>query len=274
VSALWPLKYAGLRYQCPICGWRLRRLRTSGGPFPAPDSVCPACGSLERHRVLWLYLHDRGDLFVEQLRVLHVAPEPCLEERLRPRANLDYVSTDLEPGTAMTAADLERLPFDDASFHRVLCVHVLEHVTDDGAALRELRRVLAPGGEAIVMVPLLGATTQEDPGATPEERVRRFGQADHVRLYGTDLKERIAAAGLEPRIDHFSQRLTERQLERHRLIPAGGSPSDPSFTDVYVGIRPPAGDPPRPTPPPSRASARAAPGPPRAKPRASRSSPG
>jgi SAM-dependent methyltransferase len=247
VSILWPLKYAGLRYQCPICGWRLRRLRTSGGPFPAPDSVCPACGSLERHRVLWLYLHNRGDLFAQQLRVLHVAPEPGLEERLRAQANLDYVSADLEPGAAMTAADLERLPFEDERFDRVLCVHVLEHVTNDGAALRELRRVLAPGGEAIVMVPLLGPTTQEDPAAPPEERIRRFGQADHVRLYGTDLNERIAAAGFEPRVDHFGEHLTQRQRERHRLIPAGGSAEDPSFTDVYVGIRPPAAaDPPRP----------------------------
>jgi SAM-dependent methyltransferase len=246
-SALWPLKYAGLRYQCPICGWRLRRLRTSGGPFPAPDSICPACGSLERHRVLWLYLRDRGDLFVEQLRLLHLAPEPCLERRLRRRPNLEYLSADLEPGTAMTAADLQRLPFEDATFDRILCIHVLEHVTDDAAALRELHRVLAPGGEAIVMVPLYGATTQEDPAATPAERLRRFGQADHVRLYGTDLTDRLANAGFQPRVDHFGERLTQAQRTRHRLIPAGGSPGDPSFTDVYVGTKSAAARRPPPT---------------------------
>jgi hypothetical protein len=98
LSRLWPLKYAGLRYRCPICGWRLRRLRGGGGPFPAPDSVCPGCGSLERHRVLWLYLRERGDLFAQRLRVLHLAPEPWLERRLRARPNLDYLSGDLEPG--------------------------------------------------------------------------------------------------------------------------------------------------------------------------------
>ena len=146
----------------PICGWRLRRLRTSTGPFPAPDSVCPGCGSLERHRLLWLYLRERGDLFAERLRVLHVAPEPGLERRLRARPNLDYLSIDLDPAAAMAAADLEHLPFADRSFDRVLCVHVLEHVDDDAAALSELHRVLAPGGEAIVMVPLLGPTTDED----------------------------------------------------------------------------------------------------------------
>lgn len=238
MSRLWPLKYAGLRYQCPICGWRLRRLRTSTGPFPAPDSVCPSCGSLERHRVLWLYLRERGDLFAERLRVLHVAPEPGLERRLRARSNLDYLSIDLDPAAAMAAADLEHLPFADASFDRVLCVHVLEHVDDDAAALGELHRVLAPGGEAVVMVPLLGATTDEDPSASPQERLRRFGQEDHVRLYGSDLRDRIAVAGFEARVDHVGARLGPDRIRRHRLIPAGGSPDDPSFTDVYVGVRP------------------------------------
>ena len=238
MSPLWPLKYAGLRYRCPICGWRLRRLRDGGGPFPAPDSRCPGCGSLERHRVLWLYLRDRGDLFAQRLRVLHLAPEPWLERRLRDRPNLDYLSGDLEPGAAMATLDLERLPFAPASFDRVLCVHVLEHVADDRAALRELARVLAPGGEAIVMVPLYGATTDEDPAAPPHERLRRFGQADHVRLYGTDLRDRIAAAGLEARVEHLGARLTPEQVRRYRLIPVGGRPDDPSFTDVYVGVRP------------------------------------
>jgi SAM-dependent methyltransferase len=231
---LWPLRYAGLRYQCPICGWRLRRLRTSSGPFPAPDSVCPACGSLERHRLLWLYLREQGDLFEKRLRVLHVAPEPCFERRLRPRPNLDYTSVDLEPGAAMHAADLTDLPFEDAAFDRVLCIHVLEHVHDDLAALRELHRVLAPGGQAIVMVPLLGEKTIEDPAAPPAERLRRFGQADHVRLYGADLTDRLAAAGLNPHRDGFGARLTPEQIRRHRLIPAGGDPADPNFTDVYV----------------------------------------
>jgi SAM-dependent methyltransferase len=206
--------------------------------------VCPACGSLERHRLLWLYLRRRGDFFARGLRVLHFAPEPCLESRLR--GKLDYVSADLEPGTADVVADIAALPFEQASFDRVLCIHVLEHVRDDAAALRELRRVLAPGGEALIMVPLLGDTTDEDPDASPDERVRRFGQADHVRLYGAaDLFARIAAAGLEPRVDHLHP--TRAQIERHRLIPAGGSPDDPNFTDVYVGVRAAGPEPPPPS---------------------------
>jgi SAM-dependent methyltransferase len=197
--------------------------------------------------VLWLYLRERGDLFAQRLRLLHLAPEPFLARRLQALPNLDYLSGDLEPGAAMAAVDLQRLPFPDRSFDRVLCVHVLEHVDDDAAALRELSRVLRPGGEAVVMVPLLGATTDEDPSASPEERLRRFGQADHVRLYGTDLRDRIAAAGLDARVEHLGERLTPAQVRRHRLIPAGGSADDPSFTDVYVGARPgsPEGPPPR-----------------------------
>jgi SAM-dependent methyltransferase len=144
------------------------------------------------------------------------------------------------------AADLERLPFEDASFDRVLCVHVLEHVRDDAAALLELHRILRPGGEALIMVPLYGDATDEDPDAPADERVRRFGQADHVRLYGAaDLRARIEQAGLQPRVDRV--RATPAQLHRHRLIPAGGSPDDPNFTAVYVGVRPEAGTPPPPS---------------------------
>jgi SAM-dependent methyltransferase len=200
--------------------------------------VCPACGSLERHRAFWLYARDR---FAPGLRVLHFAPEPCLESRLRPK--LDYISVDLEPGAADIAAAIEDLPFKDETIDRVICLHVLEHVADDAAALRELRRVLAPGGQALIMVPLLGDTTDEDPEAPPDERVRRFGQADHVRLYGAaDLVARIAAAGLRPRVDHL--RPTRAQIERHRLVPAGGRLEDPNFTDVYVGVRPAGPEPP------------------------------
>jgi len=155
--------------------------------------------------VLWLYLRDRRDLFAQRLRVLHLAPEPWLERRLPARPDLDYLSGDLAPEAAMTVVDLERLPFAGDAFDRVLCIHVLEHVADDGAALRELARVLAPGSEAIVMVPLLGTRTDEDPAAPTEERLRRFGQADHVRLYGTDLRDRIAAAGLQARVVHMGR---------------------------------------------------------------------
>jgi SAM-dependent methyltransferase len=118
-------------------------------------------------------------------------------------------------------------------------------VRDDRAALRELHRVLAPGGEAWIVVPLLGDTTDEDPDASTDERLRRFGQADHVRLYGAaDLRERIAAAGFDARVDHLDA--TADENDRYRLIPAGGSADDPNFTDVYVGARPgPA--PPRPS---------------------------
>lgn len=150
-----------------------------------------------------------------RLRLLHFAPESAIERRVRPLA--DYVTADLDPGAAMVAADITALPFEDASFDALLCIHVLEHVTDDRAATAELRRVLAPGGWGVVMVPLdlERAETYEDPSVTsPAARRREFWQEDHLRLYGRDLAERL---GLER--DDWVRRLGADAHERYGLFP-------------------------------------------------------
>ena len=132
--------------------------------------------------------------------LLHFASEWCVERRLRPRVGAGYVSADLEPGKADRVLDVTHLAIDDAAFDAIICSHVLEHVDDDAVAMRELRRVLAPGGWAIVMVPLdlEREQTYEDPSkVTPAEREAAFWQDDHVRLYGRDLPLRLAAAGFD-----------------------------------------------------------------------------
>ena len=147
---------------------------------------------MPRHRLAWLFL--RGERFGD---VLHVAPEPVIVAKLEPRARR-YVSADLESGRAMVEADLTALPFEDAAFDLVLCSHVLEHVPDDRAALRELRRVLRPGGLAVIQTPVNHdqPVTYEDASVTdPEERLSRFSQPDHVRVYGPDLLARLRDAG-------------------------------------------------------------------------------
>lgn len=147
----------------------------------------------------------------------------------------EYVSTDLEE-QADVQADITDLPFPDDRWDVIVCSHVLEHVNDDSSALKELRRVLAPGGRVVFIVPRrLGAATDEDPSVTdPKERTRRFGQADHVRIYGDDLEQRISAAGfdiMEPlSADHF----TDAENERHRLRAINAGSDEAAYLCGYA----------------------------------------
>lgn len=186
--------YRGTGRYCPLCR------RESGGFAPAGVTRRPArcihCGSLERHRFLWKYLEGQTDLLASGYRVLHFAPEPCLARRLAAVPGLDYVTADLEAGRAQVQVDITAIPYPDGHFDVILCSHVLEHVPDDRRALSELARVLEPAGWALLVVPLADGPTVEDPEETdPAERLRRFGQEDHVRIYGSDFPARLEAAG-------------------------------------------------------------------------------
>jgi len=184
-----------------------------------PGVICPGCGAQERHRALALYLDARG-LPAPGTSLLHFAPEYCLEQRLRRIPRLSVVTTDLDPAIAEVAADITALPFGDGSFDAVLCSHVLEHVEDDRAAMRELVRVLRLGGWAVVMVPLdvERESTLEDPGVTePRERERLFWQHDHVRLYAPDLEDRLTQAGFDVTADRFVDELPRGDIERYGL---------------------------------------------------------
>lgn len=185
--------------RCPLCGF--------DGPFepagvvPRADALCPGCGSLERHRLL--VLADRAlGLFRRDFELLHFAPEPCVVRYLD-ACGVRARRADLfaPAGAAVERLDVTDLALPDASTGGVLISHVLEHV-DDRAALREIRRVLRPGGLAVIMVPVVEGwdTTYEDAAiTTPEARREHFGQADHVRWYGRDVRDRIRAAGFELR---------------------------------------------------------------------------
>jgi SAM-dependent methyltransferase len=208
------LKYApaharhfGLARHCPICGSYLRRF-IAHGPR-RPECECPVCGSLERHRLCWLFLRRRTDLFDGRpKRFLHVAPEYALGDILRRTPNLTYVSVDIADPTAVVRMDLTALAVGDAAFDVVCCEHVLEHIADDRQAMAELFRILKPGGWAIADVPILRERTFEDPTVTgPEERARVFGQSDHVRIYGRDFKERLESVGFSVQVEAFGHEL-------------------------------------------------------------------
>jgi hypothetical protein len=177
--------------ECPCCGGRFRhmsRLLISGW-----GGICPRCRSHRRHRAIALLL-ARGEL--SGRRLLHFAPEPLLDPVFQRLPEVERVTADLH-APADLRLDITDMDLPDSSFDLVLCSHVLEHVPDDRAAMRELHRVLADGGLALVLVPYRpGVTTYEDPSITaPIDRMVAFGQQDHMRIYGSDLPDRLREAG-------------------------------------------------------------------------------
>ena len=228
--ALRVARHLGLGRRCPVCRTPLR----SFADARLPASQCPRCGSLQRHRHLWLYLEREADV---RGSLLHLAPEPGVARALRRRSGVEYLSGDLAPGAAMRVLDLERLGLPDASFDWILCSHVLEHVGDDRAAMRELHRVLRPAGTLLVQVPTNGPATDEDPSIVdPEVRRARFGQRDHVRIYGEDVHDRLRAAGfaVQPRV--YRDELRPEERRRYGLeyvgVPAGFNEADAVWTII------------------------------------------
>jgi len=208
------LGHRGSAVHCPCCGHDFSRFIPHRG---RPYAKCPRCGALERHRLLVLFLRERTDLFSGDLAMLHVAPEHALQQTLRRQANLRYLSVDLDSPLAMEHADLLELPYPDARFDIVMCNHVLEHVDDDRRALREIRRVLRDGGRAIIMSPIdeKRSDTLEDPRVTsPAERYRVFGQSDHLRRYGRDFGDRVAAVGFGVTVVRYLEEIEPEQVTR------------------------------------------------------------
>ena len=207
--------------ECPLCGVVVEAFASGGHPTrPRADSWCQGCGSLERHRALWLYLRDRTDVLTAPLRLLHVAPENCIGERLQALPNLDYLSADLDPTRAMVGMDLTQIDLPDESFDVILVAHVLEHIADDHAAMAELRRVLRRGGKAILCVPISQGVTAEDLSITdPAERQRLYRQSDRVRMYGRDgvFEDRLRTAGFDVVSDPIIEDMAPELRRRYRL---------------------------------------------------------
>ena len=199
------LLYVGRGRECPVCGTKRRKFLPYGYVISRDNALCPNCLSLERHRLLWLWLQRESDLFELRPRLLHVAPEVCLMRDLRRTYagggnEADYVTADLESPLADLHFDIQQIPLEDESFDVVFCNHIMEHVEDDLRAMRELYRVLRRGGWGVILSPveLDRATTFEDDSITDEaERTRIFGQYDHRRVYGRDYADRLREAGFE-----------------------------------------------------------------------------
>jgi SAM-dependent methyltransferase len=213
--------YSGNGVQCPICEKEYRKFLPYGRITARENALCPGCQSLERHRLIWLFLQQQTDFFKSPKQVLHIAPEDCFISRFEKLHGDGYITADIESPWAKVKMDIHQIPFEDNHFDVVLCNHVLEHVRDDIQALSEIRRVLKPGGFAILQVPFfapLHDKTFEDNSITDKrERERIFGQDDHVRKYGKDYTERIAASGLHPLEEKFAFTLPHQELWRYGL---------------------------------------------------------
>lgn len=212
--------YRGDRFTDPIDGRQFRQLLPYGYEKTRQNVLSPSTLSLERHRLLWLYLKKRTNFFSAMLKVLHIAPEQAFHQRFRRMKNIEYTTADLHSPLADVKADITRLPFDDHSFDVILCNHVLEHIPDDARAIAELFRVMKPGGWGIFQVPQEPnrPITYENPGITsPRERAAHFGQYDHVRIYGFDYFDRLAAAGFEVSPDLYTQSFTPEERRRYAL---------------------------------------------------------
>jgi len=220
---------AGNEVECPCCGGKFLCFLPTGVPERRrPHALCPNCASRERHRLMWLFLQRRTRLMQEPLELLHVAPERFFFEQFSKHPMVKYTAGDMfTPGYTYPQGtidmDLTRMAFPDASFDAIICSHVLEHIPDDRQAMREMRRVLRPGAFAIIQVPMNyhAEHTEEDLSITdPKERLRLYGQEDHVRMYGRDLQDRLEQAGFTVEaVPYFS---TFSRQERFRF----GLPAD------------------------------------------------
>ena len=225
----------GLRYRCPFCHLRWRRLEPRGRDLPVyaelgviggglREAECPWCRSNDRERLLYLFLRRHTDLFRTRLRVLHVAPEARLRRAIA-RRHSDYETTDLTMPGVDFHCDLAAIPRPEGAYDAIICSHVLEHVPDDRAAMRELRRVLAPGGFAVLQVPIASrpdATDEEGPDAplSAEERSRRFGDPTHVRLYTEhDYVRRLEEAGFTVSARDALELLGKQTVRSYALVP-------------------------------------------------------
>lgn len=201
------------------------------GIIARADAQCPHCGSLERHRLLLLYLRGMTPLFDGQpRRMLHVAPEICLGTIFAAACGPGYLSADLNNTAAMERMDITDIHHDDDSFDVICCSHVLEHIPDDRKAMRELCRVLHPTGFAILNVPVMPiAETFEDPAIVePADRQRVYGHFDHARNYGRDYADRLAESGFSVTVIRARDLLDAAGIVRHGL-------ENRCCGEIYVG---------------------------------------
>lgn len=216
-----PILYRGNNVTCPVCEKSYSKF-LSYGANNRDNVLCPGDLTLERHRLMWLYLKDHSNFFTaEKLNVLHIAPEQCFHKKFKAQKNLKYLTADLVSPIADMHFDLHKIPLEDNRFDVVFCNHVMEHVDDPLTCMKELYRVMKPGGWAIMQVPqdINRAETFEDPSiVTPEDREKYYWQKDHLRLFGLDYPQYLEKAGFRAEIFDKEAIIGKELIARYRLM--------------------------------------------------------
>ena len=214
------LYLSGNRYTDPIDGRSFRSFIPYGYNNVRKNALSPSTYSLERHRMLWLYLKNETDIFTKKIRLLHFAPEPAFHKIFKNCNNISYDTIDLNSPLAEIKADICDIPIENDTYDYILCNHVLEHIDDDIKAMRELYRVLKKGGIGIFQIPIdvERKNTFEDPSITsPKQRNKIFGQYDHVRIYGMDYFDRLKSVGFSVDQIYYAKKLSEEEIFRYCL---------------------------------------------------------
>ncbi len=217
-----PILYRGNKVKCSVCGNTFSKFLSYGSNVAHRKNVlCPHDLTLERHRLMWLFLQSKTNFFTsDKLDLLHIAPEQCFLPLFKKQKNLNYLTGDIESPIADIHFDLHDIPLEENRFDVVFCNHVMEHVKDPIQCMSELYRVMKPNGWAIMQVPqdIKREETYEDPSITsPEEREKHFWQKDHLRLFGKDYPNWLEKAGFEVEQFPVSDLFKSDEIDQYRL---------------------------------------------------------
>ncbi len=213
--------FHGKKYTDPIDDSNYSKFLSYGYKTVRKNALCPGTLSLERHRLLWLYLDKETDFLNLNLKVLHVAPEQVFYKKFKKLKNWEYLTFDLNSPIADIKGDLTSTNFKDESFDLIICNHVLEHIEDDKLALNEIYRILKYNGISILQVPMnvKRKNTFEDSSIkSKNQREKYFGQYDHVREYGLDFKDRVEEAGFEVEMINYSTKISQDLVIKYGLM--------------------------------------------------------
>ena len=220
------IAFAGNKIICPLCGFRAKSFLPGGLHTKRKNAKCPRCGCVERHRILWRFFINKNIVLNEVNKsLLHFAPEPALEKRLKailPK----YKTSDFGTNYSDYSFDLTKINCPDNQWDYLICFHVLEHVCDDREAMREMYRVLRPGGTAFIQAPIWPSeshqTFENSNILDPRDRQITFGQDDHLRIYGLDIIDRLEESGFAVEIVRFSDFFHESEINLFALTNTSG----------------------------------------------------